>query len=131
VIATYAYTRAKITRNDELTQGKVPANVPTHTGSVWGVYELPPSVLRGLGFGVGVIAVGPRPADNENTVRLPDYVRTDAAIYYRPIKHLDLALNFKNIFDVRYWETSTFADPFGGISPGAPFSVFGTVTVRY
>jgi iron complex outermembrane receptor protein len=131
VIAAYAYTRAKITRNDELTQGKVPANVPTHTGSVWGVYELPPSVLRGLGFGVGVIAVGPRPADNENTVRLPDYVRTDAAIYYRPIKHLDLALNFKNIFDVRYWETSTFADPFGGISPGAPFSVFGTVTVRY
>jgi iron complex outermembrane receptor protein len=131
LIASYAYTRAKITKNDPATEGKTPANVPRHTGSVWGVYELPPSVLKGLGFGVGVTAVGRRPADNENTVNLPDYVRTDAAVYYRPFKHLDLALNFKNIFDVRYYETSTFADPFGGISPGAPFSVFGTVTVRY
>jgi hypothetical protein len=44
---------------------------------------------------------------------------------------VDLALNFKNSFDTKYFETSTFADPFAGISPGAPFSVFGSLMVRY
>jgi outer membrane receptor protein involved in Fe transport len=78
-----------------------------------------------------VIAAGERSADNENTANLPAYARTDAAIFYKLGKHLDLAVNFRNIFNTTYDETSTFSDVFGGISPGAPFSVFGTVTARY
>jgi iron complex outermembrane receptor protein len=78
-----------------------------------------------------VVTVGRCPADNDNSATLPDYVRTDAAIYYRVNRHLDLAVNFKNLFDVRYFETSTFGDPFGGITPGPPFSVFGSITARY
>jgi outer membrane receptor protein involved in Fe transport len=53
------------------------------------------------------------------------------ALYYRPWKHLDLALNIKNLFNTDYFETATFGDPFAGISAGAPFSVYGTVTARY
>jgi iron complex outermembrane recepter protein len=131
LIGSYAYTDAKITRSNDGSQGNRPANVPTNTGSVWGVYEVGDGRLKGLGFGLGLIAVGSRPADNFDTVSLPSYVRTDAALYYRRWKHLDLALNFKNLFDVEYFETSTFADPDAGISPGAPFSVFGSVTARY
>jgi iron complex outermembrane receptor protein len=131
LIGSYAYTDAKITKSNSGTQGNRPANVPFHTGSVWGVYNFQDGFLKGLGLGLGVIAVGERPADNFGTANLPSYVRTDAAIYYRPLKHFDLALNFKNLFDTRYFETSTFADPDAGISPGAPCSVFGTITARY
>ena len=131
LIASYAYTDAEITESNSGTEGNQPANVPKHSGSIWGVYEFQGGVLKGLGFGLGIVGVGQRPADDDNTVTLPDYVRTDAAIYYRPWKHLDLALNFKNLFDTDYIETATFGDPFAGISPGAPFSVFGTLTARY
>jgi iron complex outermembrane recepter protein len=131
LIATYAYTDAEITQSTAGTEGNRPANVPPHTGSIWGVYEFRQGILEGLGLGAGVIAVGRRPADNDNTATLPDYVRTDAAIYYKLTRHLDLAVNVRNLFDVRYYETSTFGDPFGGISPGAPLSVFGSITARY
>ena len=131
LIATYAYTDAEITKSNAGNEGNRPANVPAHSGSVWGVYEFREGFLKGLGLGAGVVAVGRRPADNDNTATLPDYVRTDAAIYYKLTRHVDLAVNFKNLFDVRYFETSTFGDTFGGISPGPPFSVFGSITARY
>ena len=78
-----------------------------------------------------MIAVGSRPADNFGTADLPSYVRADAALFYRRWKHLDLALNFRNLFDQEYFESSNFGDADAGISFGAPFSVFGTVTARY
>jgi len=131
LIAAYAYTDAEITRSNSGTEGNRPANVPAHSGSVWGVYEFRDGFFKGLGLGAGVVAVGRRPADNDNSATLPDYVRTDAAIYYKVTRHVDLAVNFRNLFDVRYFETSTFADPFGGITPGPPFSVFGSITARY
>jgi iron complex outermembrane recepter protein len=131
LIGSYAYTNAEITKSNADNEGNRPANVPLHTGSIWGVYEFRHGFLKGLGLGAGVIGVSNRPADNDNTATLPDYVRTDAAIYYKFTRHLDLAVNFRNIFNVRYFETSTFGDPFGGISPGAPFSVFGSITARY
>lgn len=131
VIAAYAYTDARITQSDFGTQGNIPANVPTNTGSIWGTYEFQKTFLKGLGFGLGIIGVGSRPADNENTVTLPSFVRTDAAIYHRRWRPFEIAVNFRNLFDIRYWEASTFSDPFTGISPGAPFSVYGTITARY
>jgi iron complex outermembrane receptor protein len=131
LIASYSYIQAKITESNSGNEGNRPANVPEHTGSIWGVYEFQAGLFKGLGLGLGLVGVGDRPADNENTVTLPDYVRTDLALYYQPWKHVDLALNIKNLFNIDYIETSTFGDPFAGISPGAPFSVFGTVTARY
>jgi iron complex outermembrane recepter protein len=131
LLTSYAYTDARITRSNTDTQGNRPANVPRHTGTAWAVYELQSTILKGLGLGVGVIAVGRRPADNDNTAHLPAYVRTDAAVFYKIGKHVELGVNFRNLFDVEYYETSTFGDVFGGISPGAPFSVFGTITARY
>jgi iron complex outermembrane receptor protein len=128
LLGSYAYTDAKIVKSDADREGNRPANVPEHTGSVWGVYAFQDGVLKGLELGLGLTAVGRRPADDFDTANLPGYVRTDAAVYYRRFKHLDLALNFKNLFDVNYFETSTFADTDAGISPGAPFSVFGTIS---
>jgi iron complex outermembrane receptor protein len=131
LIASYAFTDAEITKSNSGTAGNRPANVPAHTGSLWGVYEFRDNPLRGLSLGLGIIAVGKRPADSLNTAELPAYARTDAAVNYRLSKHFDFALNIKNLFDVKYFETSTFADPDTGISPGAPVTVLGTVTARY
>lgn len=131
VIASYAYTDAVIVRSNSGTQGNTPANVPRHTGSMWGTYQIQEGFFSGLGFGVGVIAVGTRPADNANTATLPAYARTDAAIYYRPWKFLELSVNVKNLFNITYFEASTFGNVNNGISPGPPISVFGTITARY
>ena len=69
------------------------------------------------------MGVGHRPADNDNTVTLPDYVRTDVALYYQPWKHLDLALNIKNLFNIDYIETLLSAIHSPGSVPVRP-SVF-------
>jgi iron complex outermembrane receptor protein len=131
VIGAYAYTDARITRSNSGIEGNRPANVPMHSGSVWGVYEFREGVLKGLGFGVGVIAVGARPSDDFDSTYLPAYARTDAAVYYKLGKHLDFAVNVRNVLDVNYFETSTFGVAESGITPGAPVSVFGTITARY
>jgi iron complex outermembrane receptor protein len=99
-IASYAYTDTEITKStpqfDIDIQGNRPANVPKHTGSVWGVYEFPHSFLNGLSIGLGVVGVGKRPSDNFDSGDLPGYVRTDALIDYRLSDNIEFALNFKN-----------------------------------
>jgi iron complex outermembrane recepter protein len=136
LITSYAFTDAKITKSAPLfgfdVAGNHRANVPAHAGSVWGMYEFQEgSSLNGLSLGLGVIGVGKRPSDDFATEDLPGYVRTDAAVRYRFSKNIDFALNLKNLFDRKYFETSTFGTWENGISPGAPFTAFGTIRFRY
>jgi iron complex outermembrane recepter protein len=92
--------------------------VPKHSGTLWGTYAFQKgSSLNGLSLGLGVIGVGKRPSDDFATQDLPGYVRTDAAVQYRLSKNLDVALNFKNLFNKKYFETSTFGTWENGISP--------------
>jgi iron complex outermembrane recepter protein len=61
-------------------------------------YEIQQGNLRGLGFGLGLFYVGEREADLDNSYQLPDYLRTDAAIFYNRDR-FRTALNFRNLFD--------------------------------
>lgn len=129
LIASYAYTNAEITQGDEFgpTGNRVP-NVPFYSGSLWTTYIIQNGPAQGLGFGLGFFYVGDRAGDLENTFILPNYMRTDAAIYYRR-KNWRLALNVKNLFNVRYFESSAFGRE--RITPGAPLTLSGTVSVEF
>jgi iron complex outermembrane receptor protein len=128
IIGFYAYTDAVITddeRNDFIDNNLT--NVPKHAAGVWTTYILQQGTLQGLGFGLGVFFEGDQEGDIENTFVLPSYVRADAAIYYRR-GPLNLAVNFKNLFDTRYFEGSRNDVR---VIPGAPFSVVGTISWEF
>jgi len=128
VIASYAYTDARISQDNDVPVGNRLNTVPRHSGSLWTTYRFPAeSSLAGLGFGIGIFAADERPGDLDNTFTLPGYVRTDAAVYYNH-DSLRLALNVKNLFDVRYFEGSQSRSV---IVPGQPLTVQGTIGVRF
>jgi len=76
----------------------------------------------GLGAGIGLFFVGDRAGDLNNTYDVPSYIRTDAAIFYYRFK---LALNFKNLFDVDYFESAL---NFNRVYYGQQFAVQGTIS---
>ncbi|MBW4698917.1 MAG: TonB-dependent siderophore receptor [Aphanocapsa lilacina HA4352-LM1] len=127
VIATYAYTDAKISRDNTFAVGNRLPTAPLHGGSFWSSYRAPDGPLEGWGIGAGVFVVGERFGDLTNSYVAPGYTRVDAALYYRR-GWLNAAINFKNLLDARYIEASA-SRLFN--SPGAPFTVQGTVEVRF
>lgn len=128
LIATYAYTDAEITEDTRPAfEGNQPNNVPRHSGSLWATYEIQRGNLQGLGFGAGIFVIGDRQGDLANTFELPSYVRTDAAIFYRR-DNWQVGLNFKNLFDVDYYESARDRN---AVFYGAPFTVLGTVSVNF
>ncbi len=82
-IASYAYTDAEITEDNSFSVGNRLVGVPENQASLWTTYEIQSGDLRGLGFGLGLFYVGERAGDLDNSFEIPDYLRTDAAIYYR------------------------------------------------
>jgi len=127
LIASYAYTDAKITEDTTGLEGNRPNNVPRHSGSLWTTYAIQSGDFQGLGFGAGIFVVGDRPGDLANTFELPSYVRTDAAIFYRR-DNWQAQLNFQNLFNVDYFES---ANNINFVFPGSPFIIRGTVSVNF
>ncbi|MGF1539913.1 MAG: TonB-dependent siderophore receptor, partial [Pleurocapsa sp.] len=82
VIAAYAYTDAEVTEDNAIAVGNRLANVPENAASLWTTYKIQDGNLQGLGFGLGLYYAGDRNADLDNTAFLPNYFRTDAAIFY-------------------------------------------------
>jgi iron complex outermembrane receptor protein len=128
IIASYAYTDAKVTKDTRTTLvDNTLNNVPEHSFSLWTTYELLKGNLKGLGFGLGFFYIGERQGDLNNTFTLPSYLRTDAAIFYKK-NDLRVALNFKNLFGIDYFES---ADSDLRVFPGSPFTVQGSVSWQF
>lgn len=127
VIASYGLLDAEIQESPDFPAGAQPRNVADNTASLFTTYEIQRGRLQGLGFGVGLFYVGDRPGDDANTFELDSYLRTDATIFYEQ-DNLRLGLNFRNLFDVRFFESSV--DRRGAI-PGDPFTVQGTLSIRF
>jgi iron complex outermembrane recepter protein len=125
VIATYAYTDAFVSEDEDLPEGDRLSGVPENSASLWTTYEFQQGDLQGLGFGFGLYFVGDREVELPNSIQLDSYVRADAAIFYRRDKY-ELALNFKNITGTEYYSTQGFF-----ITPEAPFTVLGNVSVKF
>ena len=129
IIASYAHTDAEVTEDNIIPTGNSLSGVPKNSASLWTTYEIQSGQLQGLGAGIGVNYIGEREGDLDNSFRLGSYFLTNAALFYRQ-DDWRFALNFKNIFDVDY----VTGVPFGrtsGIYPGEPFTVIGSISVRF
>ncbi len=130
VIGSYAYTNAKITVDSDPTNvGNKLFGTPDNAASLWTTYEIQQGSLKGLGLGLGLNYVGDRQGDNANTYRLGSYLTTDAALFYKRDRWR-LGLNFKNIGNVKYVESS-FGNAAAGINFGTPFTVIGSLSVQF
>jgi len=127
VIASAFINEAIVTEDNDLPTDDTLINAPGSGASLWTTYEIQDGDLQGLGLGAGLFYVGDREAELPNDLMLPAYVRADASIFY----HRDnwgVQLNFKNLFDTRYFESSQNTNL---VYPGAPFTVLGTISVRF
>ncbi|WP_322505883.1 TonB-dependent siderophore receptor [Chroococcidiopsis cubana] len=127
LVASAFINDAFVTEDNNLPVDDVLTNAPAEGASLWTTYEIQRGNLQGLGFGVGVFYVGDREAELPNELVLPSYVRADASIFYKR-DNWRVGLNFKNLFDTKYYESSQNT---ALIYPGAPFTVLGTVAVEF
>jgi catecholate siderophore receptor len=109
----YAYTDAKITSATSTTivAGNRVQLVPYNQFAWWNKYQITPMWAAAL----GVIYFGDSFASSDDTVRLPGFVRFDAAVYATINKNWRAQLNIENIFNKGYWAS---ADANNNISPG-------------
>ena len=127
IIASYTYTDAIVTKDNVFDEGNRLANVPEHKFSLWTVYEIQTRNFQGLGFGAGLFYEGERQGDLDNSFQLDDYLRADAALYYRR-GNFRGALNFRNLFDTNYIR---FASGRANIQRGDPFTIAGSVSWEF
>jgi iron complex outermembrane receptor protein len=129
LIASYAYTDARVTKDDNLQPGNLLNGVPFNSASLWSTYEIQTGDFQGLGFGLGLFYVGERQGDLNNSFQVPSYLRTDASLFYRR-NNWRAGININNLFNINYIDAP--GDRRGRIEgPGAPFTVRGTVSVEF
>jgi iron complex outermembrane recepter protein len=127
IIAGYAYTDAEVTDDNTFAVGNQLNNVPKHAINLWTTYEIQSGSLRGLGFGFGFFYYSDRQGDLANTIELPGYTRTDAAIFYRR-DNFRAAINIRNLFDIDYFVS---AQNRNRVVPGDPLTVVGTISWQF
>ena len=111
----YAYTDARVTSNTSTTilAGNRVQLVPFNQFSWWNKYQLDPLWSAAL----GVIYFSDSFATSDDLVRLPGFVRFDAAVFRKIDETWRVQLNIENIFNKGYWAS---ADGDNNISPGQP-----------
>ncbi|SDP32516.1 catecholate siderophore receptor [Afipia sp. GAS231] len=111
----YAYTDARVTSDTSTTivAGNRVQLVPYNQFSLWNKYQFNPTWAASL----GVIYFSDSFASSDDTVRLPGFVRVDAAVYAKIDEMWRVQLNVENLFNKGYWAT---ADSNNNISPGQP-----------
>jgi iron complex outermembrane receptor protein len=137
LIANYAYTDARVTKDNSGLQGTIPRGVPRHSGGAFLMYDLG---RGGIGWrvGGGLTAAAGRPGDSENTFILPAYARLDAVVAYRrkwgPARWI-AQLNVQNLANTDYYVgTDIFYNysfsPRTNIFPGQARSVILTLSLE-
>ena len=127
-IASYAYTNAEVSEDNLISVGNRLEDVPKNQASLWTTYELQNGDFKGLGLGLGLFYVGARAGDLDNSFEIPDYLRTDAAIYYRR-DALKAAINIRNLFDTEYFVDSNGTR--ARVKTGAPFTIIGSISWEF
>ncbi|MEH2468058.1 MAG: TonB-dependent siderophore receptor [Nostoc sp.] len=126
IIASFFLNDAFVSKDQSIPKGDTLTGAPSQGGSLWTTYEIQEGNLQGFGFGGGVFFASSRDVTLPNTFKIPSYGRFDAAVFYRR-DNWRVGINFKNLLDTKYYESTTFGD----IRPAAPFTVLGTVSVSF
>ena len=128
IIGSYAYTDAEVTEDNSIPVGNRLLNVPKNQASLWTTYEIQKGSLKGVGFGLGLFYVDARAAFSDNSFFLPNYFRTDTAIYYRR-NRFNAAINIRNLFSVDYFRASQNYN--FGFQRGTPFTIIGSISWEF
>jgi catecholate siderophore receptor len=130
VFGGYAYLDGRIIQGLNFqngignTTGNVPLNMPRDTANLWTTYTIANTYEVGGGFWY----VGPRYANNPNTVTVPGYTRFDlTAAYKQPT--WELRANVQNVFNVMYYDALAASDG-GRAIPGNGLTGLLTLTYR-
>jgi iron complex outermembrane receptor protein len=128
IIGNVSALQAKVTKDTTIEEGNRLGGVPIMSGSIWSSYQLQEGPLKGLGFGAGVIAVGEREGDIDNTYDVGGYARIDASVFYDINENVRVSLNGRNLTDRKYIETVASTD---GNYAGAPASAVASLSVKF
>jgi catecholate siderophore receptor len=126
VAGGYAYQDGEITRAISATAqaGASLAQLPAHSLSLWNKYEFTPRVAAAL----GVIYRGGVFTSTDNLVVLPNWTRTDAAVFYNVTSRIRAQVNIENLFDEDYY---LYAHNNTNITPGSPRALRFALTTRF
>jgi len=117
IVGNYTYQDAFVTSaTTAATEGAQAGQVPHHIASMWNNYKIHPR----LGAALGLISRSGMFATIDNTVRLPGYLRADAALFINLGENLRLQGNLENLSNIRYTNN---ADSNTNISPGSPRAI--------
>jgi catecholate siderophore receptor len=106
VFAGYAFLDAEIVDAIAVgTQGKVPANTPRNSATLWTTWGFAPH----WEVGGGSVYQSKRYANNTDTVQVGGYARWDATFAYRQ-RSYDVRLNVFNLFDRHYYDNLIQSD---------------------
>lgn len=126
VVGGYAYQSGEIktTQSATVIAGARLAQLPRHTVSLWNRYDLSAK----WGVGLGAIYRDEIYAASDNTVKVPSFVRFDAAFFRRLSKNVRAQLNVENVFDKNYYST---AHSNTNITPGSPRAFRVSITTGF
>ena len=127
VFGGYTFLDAEIVEGSALdgTQGKVPANTPRNSASLWTSYDL----TREWQIGTGLTYMSDRYTSNNNAVKVPYYLRWDAMIAYQQPKYA-IQLNVFNIADRDNFDALIPSDR-GRSVPGTDTQAMLTFTYKF
>jgi iron complex outermembrane receptor protein len=128
IIGNVSALDAKVTKDTEIETGNRLDGVPIMSGSIWSSYQIQNGPLKNLGFGAGVVAVGERQGDIDNSYDVSGYARVDASVFYDIDKNIRVSLNGRNLTDRKYIETVAGTD---GNYAGAPASFTASVSAKF
>ncbi len=106
-----------------LTAGKIPANTPKDSLSLWSTYNL----TKEWEVGGGASYMSSRFMSNTNLTQVPSYVRWDSVVAYHQPKY-DVRLNIYNLANKYYYDSLVPSDG-GRAVPGGARSA--TISVAY
>ena len=129
VFAGYTLLNAKIINASALdgTQGKVPANVPRNSASLWTTYKITPQYE----IGGGATYMSNRYASNTDVVSVGNFVRFDAMAAYHLNKTWDFRLNLLNIGNRQDNYDMVIPSDGGRAVPTISRTLLGTVAYRF
>ncbi|OWK29907.1 TonB-dependent receptor domain-containing protein [Sphingomonas mucosissima] len=114
------YTDAEIVR-DRINPA-VAGNIPRHQAKF--IFQTTPQIVTER-FAVGAVLIGTTGsfAQDDNVLRMPGFVTTNAFLQFRPVPRLELTLNASNLFNVKAFNAFDDASiPATGIVRGRPLN---------
>jgi iron complex outermembrane receptor protein len=126
LIANYAYTRGKVTKDEDpaLIDGPVPGpGFPEQITNAWLSYHVPDGKLEGVGGALGYQYFGDRQFDME------DYFRVDGSIFWQK-DQVRIALNANNIFNKYLFSGAPFEFDYNNSVPEYYYQVEPGINFR-